>query len=94
MKETELTCPHGHTNIRRRVGATKRSGSMYGPKRVPVAKSEYYCRTCADKRAGRYIDPHYEKVDLIERKRRVNDEPQYDVSLGYVWSPSHDEIDA
>ena len=54
-------------------------------------RSEYYCKTCANKRKGEYHDPHYERHELIDKPRRVNEELDYDVRMGYVWSPSHDD---
>lgn len=49
------------------------------------AVSEYYCHTCRNQDRS----PHYGKLDLIDtRGERSN------VDQGYVWSPSHDEVES
>jgi hypothetical protein len=80
-----IRCPFGHTQIKRRTGMTEWCGTHGSKKQVPVADGEYYCRTCADDRE-RYGSPHYESHEL---NRLKSSEQQS--SLGYVWSPSHDE---
>lgn len=84
--ETVRACPHGHISL------TRNSETGAGGFNGRPAKTVFYCKTCANKHSGGgRVNPHYERHELTTKERKVNPQLDYDTSLGYVWSPSHDE---